>query len=144
MNEENKSIDQMVEEYITLLDQLGFHDDDISDFKNREHRRFNFDTPERTIILQIDDQVCALNDVSISGLSFIAPVQYDTGRNVTVNFDGRYEVEVEVVSSRVDDTMESDTMTYYRHGAQFVSENDGYRCTIVVLRYYMEIMKSHF
>lgn len=134
----------MIEEYITLLDQLGFHDDDISDFKNREHRRFNFDTPERTIILQIDDQVCALNDVSISGLSFNASVQYDTGRNVTVNFDGRYEVEVEVVSSRVDETLESDTTTYYRHGAQFVSESDGYRCTIVVLRYYMEIMKSHF
>ena len=57
-----------VEEYLHLLDRLQFYDEDFSDYRNRNHRRFVFDIPNRIVETKKGDQLCDLHDVSIGGL----------------------------------------------------------------------------
>ena len=132
------------EEYVGLLDQLGIYDRDTSGPKDRVHRRFKFDSPEKTILLQIGDDMCALLDVSVGGLSFDARNEYEVGKQLGLNFDDRFNVDVVIVSAFLDKAASNDEETFIRHGAEFVRKGDGYNCTIAVLKYFLEIEKVKF
>ena len=53
-----------------LIIQLGFTVQDEEFDKKRKHPRFRFNTPGKTILIQIKNLPCALNDISAGGLSF--------------------------------------------------------------------------
>lgn len=130
--------------YLELLNELGIKDKDLSLHKNRIHRRFTFDSPEKTILLQIGDDMCSLFDVSIGGLSFYSMKEYKSGTEFTVDFDDRYSVNVAIVNSFLDREASDDEISFFRHGARFVKEGDGYKCTNAILTYFLEIKKAMF
>lgn len=132
------------EEYLELLNRLGMKDRDESAHKGRFHRRFNFDSPDKTILLQIGETNCALFDVSVGGLSFNSEKQYEVGTRLELNFDGRFQVEVVIANSIRDEEVESGEEPLYQHGVRFVNSGDGYRCTRAVLDYYLQIAKEKF
>lgn len=129
-------------EYVVLLEQLGIDDRDASGHKDRAHRRFNFDSPEKTILLQIGGDMCVLYDVSIGGLSFISRNEYEVGKQLGLNFDGRFNVDVVIVNALLDKATSNDEETFFRHGAEFDLDGDGYKCTIAVLKYFLDIEKE--
>ena len=131
-------------EYLELLDQLGMKDRDESANKGRFHRRFNFDSPEKTILLQIGETTCTLYDVSIGGLSFNSKNQFALGTRLELNFDGRFQVEVIIANSMRDEEAEMGEEPLFQHGARFVKGGDGYRCTRAVLDYYLQIAREKF
>ena len=136
------------EEFVGLLEQLGVDDRDTTDHKDRAHRRFKFDSPEKTILLQIGDAMCALSDVSVGGLSFYSRTEFEIGKQLKLNFDDRFNVDVAIVNVDVvianailDEAASNNEETLICHGAEFVREGDGYKCTIAVLKYFLEIEK---
>ncbi len=131
-------------EYLSQLHRLGLKDREESAEKNRGHRRFNFDSPEKTILLQIGDTTCALSDVSIGGLSFKSKREFPIGERVGLNFDGRFQVEMELVNSFPEEDSSGDGKPTLRYGARFIHGGDGYRCTGAVLEYFLEIEKGKF
>ena len=133
-----EDIREEVQEYNELLKQLGIEDGDSLGHKNRVHRRFNFDPSENSILLQTGDEMSALVDVSVGGLSFISRHEYEPGMMVGLNFNDRYFVNVEIVFVHREGT-ESDGKPLFRNGAEFSSRKDGFKCTIAVLKYSMEI-----
>ena len=144
MGENSEDFRKETEEYVSLLSQLGMKDRDESANKNRAHRRFNFDSPEKTILLHIGDNTCALYDVSIGGLSFNSKVEYEIGEQLGLDFDGRFDVEV-TIANHIPQTDPADGGdSFSQHGAKFVRTGDGYRCTRAVLEYFLEIEKMKF
>lgn len=131
-------------EYVGLLEQLGIDDRDTSEFGNRAHHRFNFNSPEKTILIQIEDDVGSLCDLSVEGISFFSTNNYDLGKKIRLNFDGRHDVEVVVADSFLVFSEPDDGELYFQHNAEFVREGDGYKCTTAVLNYFMEIQKWKF
>lgn len=131
-------------EYLDLLQQLGLKDRDESANKSRVHRRFNFDSPEKTILLQIGDTTCALYDVSIGGLSFKSKNEFGIGKRFELNFDGRFQVEVEIANSFPEEESSGEGNPILQYGARFIHDGDGYRCTRAVLEYFLEIEKVKF
>lgn len=144
MTESNEEFQKNALEYADLLEQLGLKDQDNSKFNNRVHRRFNFNSPEKTILIQIDEDICSLYDVSIGGLSFFSRNEYPVGKPLKLNFDNRYKVATSIVNAFQDKTVSSDSEVFFRHGARFLNHKDGYMCTSAVLNYYLEIEKLKF
>lgn len=130
------------EEYFQLLEQLGIEEQDPGGHGNRAHRRFNFDLPETAVTLRIGEDACLLYDVSVGGLSFFSKKQYDTGEKQNLEFDGRYDVDVEIMNSVVDKAISKDGDLFIRHGVRFVREGEGYKCVVAVLKHYLETLKS--
>ncbi len=144
MGENSEDFQKETEEYVSLLSQLGIKDRDESANKNRAHRRFNFDSPEKTILLHVGDNTCTLYDVSIGGLSFNSKVRYETGEQLELDFDGRFHVEVVIANHVAQNDPVEGEHPLIQHGAKFVHTGDGYRCTHAVLEYFLEIEKMKF
>ena len=131
-------------EYVALLEQLGVDDQDISEYGKRTRHRFNFNSPEKTILIQIGDDVGSVCDLSVEGISFFSNKFYELEKKIKLNFDGRYQVDVVVVNALPVVSEPDDGKIYYQHSARFFRENDGYKCTIAVLKYFLEIEKIKF
>lgn len=132
------------ENYVSLLEQLGVDDRDASEYRNRTHRRFSFNSPEKTILIQIGDDVGSLCDLSVDGISFFSVRFFESGDKFGLDFDGRYQVDIEVINAFPVFSEPDDGKVYYRHNARFVREIDGYNCTIAALTYFLEIEKGKF
>ena len=126
--------------YYTLIDQLGLEATDSEGNKLRQHPRFSFDSPERTILVEIEEISCALKDVSVGGLSFYSTVNLDIGRRLQLNFDRMFLVTAQVVRVVQEKKEEGDSI--YLHGCKFANENDGYSCTVLVLELLISIMRQ--
>lgn len=131
-------------EYVALLEKLGVDDQDLSKYGKRAHHRFEFNSPEKTILIQIEDDVGSLCDLSVEGLSFFSKNYYKSEKNFELNFDGRYQVDVVVVNAIPVVSDPDDGEIYYQHNARFSRESDGYKCTVAVLKYFLEIDKVKF
>ena len=144
MDRQNEAFKAGVAEYVGLLEQLGVEDRDISEFGNRTHHRFDFNSPEKTILIQIGDDVGSVCDLSVEGISFFSGEYYELEKKFGLNFDGRYQVDVVVVNALPVVSEPDDGEIYYQHNARFFRESDGYKCTIAVLKYFLEIEKVKF
>lgn len=129
-------------EYEALMGRLGYSMIDGEGSRLRQNPRFQFDTPERTILIQIQDSQCALNDISLGGLSFFASRDFGAGNELQLNFDGRFDARVKVVRVALDEKMSSGGTKFYFHGTSFLEEAESYRCTVLVLKYLSEIMEA--
>lgn len=130
-------------EYDSLIKQLGV-DSEFKQNERRKHPRFDFNSYTRTLIIKMGENVGALADISISGLSFYSSQSRKRGEVVHLNFDDRFEVDVEIKNVFIDSKTSSKLNIIYRYGTIFMEENDGYRCTVSALRYMLEIIKKGF
>lgn len=128
--------------YESLCGQLGRSLQDEFAPHHRNDPRFGFDTPEKTILIQVGSTNCALHDVSLGGLSFYAPRDLGVDTVLTLNFDGRFEVGVKIVHVIVDEANSTAERRLYLHGAAFQDEMESYKCTLQVLNYLAEIMQE--
>ena len=131
-------------EYVGLLEQLGVKDQDISENGKRTRHRFDFNSPEKTILIQIGDDVGSVSDLSVEGISFFSGKFHPLEKKFGLNFDGRYQVDIVVVNVLPVVSEPDDGKIYYQHNARFFRESDGYKCTIAVLKYFLEIEKVKF
>lgn len=128
--------------YFSLLKQLGLEATDNRGNKLRQHPRFTFDTPEKTMLLQIEGFDCSLNDASVGGISFLTSNNFHVGHRVLMDFEGKFSVDarvVRVVAQARDDDLSEKLLL---HGCQFLNESDGYRCTVLVLNQLVKIMRQ--
>ena len=131
-------------EYLELVEQLGIQDRDTSEFKRRTNRRFNFNSPEKTILIQIGDEVGSLYDLSVRGLSFYSMKEHTVGMTPDLDFDGRYHVGVVIVRSYPVTSVSNDDEIFFRHSAKFINQSDGFKCMAAILRYFTELIKIGF
>ena len=110
--------------------------------KNRSHHRFEFTNPDQTILVQIGENAGSLHDISLGGISFYSSKEIPVGEKCLINFDNRYQVEVEIVNALLDYTDTDKGQPRIRHGAEFVREEDGFRCTIAVLEYFQVVQQA--
>ena len=130
-------------EYDSLLNQLGM-DSEFKPNERRRYPRFDFNSYTRNLIIKIGDNIGSLADISVSGLSFYSSEAHKRGDVVHLNFDDKFEVDVEIKNIFLDSKTSSKTNIIYRFGTRFMDEGDGYRCTVSALRYMLEIMKKGF
>lgn len=128
--------------YEKLIAELGFEATDNEGNRLRQHPRFSFDSPERTILIEIDDYSCSLKDVSVGGLSFSSKFNFNIGRRLGLNFDRKFRVQSHVVRVVRENKDDSEGEEIYLHGCKFLSENDGYRCTVLVLNLLLNIIRQ--
>ena len=133
-----------IAEFLILLKQLGIKDEDTGDHNKREHRRFVFDSPDKTILLQIGDDSCSLFDVSIGGISFYSKNEYEVGKQFIINFDGKFSIDIYIVDTFQENNSSNGGGLLYRHGAKFYRNGDGLKCAIAVLKYHLEIKSIIF
>lgn len=133
-----------IAEYISLLEQFGIKDEDTSDYKKRDHRRFVFDSPDKTILLQIGDDTCSLFDVSVGGMSFYSKNEYEVGKQLNINFDDKFSIDIFIVNTYQENNISNGGELFYLHGAKFFRKGDGLKCTIAVLKYHLEIKSIIF
>ncbi len=131
-------------EYVGLLERLGADERASSEFRKRSHQRFDFNSPEKTILIQIGDDVGSLCNLSVGGISFFSRKFHETEKKFGLYFDGRYQVDILVVNATPVFADPDDGEVYYQHQARFFHESDGYDCTLAVLKYYLEIEKFKF
>lgn len=127
--------------YKQLMTQLGFAVQDEEFDKKRKHPRFRFNTPEKTILIQIKNLSCALNDISAGGLSFFSNLKFEVSRNLFLDFDRKFNVTAHVVRVTFEAGSSSDYEKCYVHGAKFGNDEDGYKCIVLVLEYLVEILR---
>ena len=128
--------------YFHLIKRLGMEATDNQGKRLRQHPRFKFGAPEKTILVQIDEFNCSLHDVSVGGISFLSMYNFNIGRSLTLNFDGMFHVGANVVRVVLHERAEDKAENIYLHGCQFLSERDGYRCTVLVLNRLVAIMRQ--
>ena len=144
MENKNQKFQTIGIEYLDLLEQLGIKDEDTSEYKNRGHRRFNFNSAEKPILLRIGNDMCGFNDVSIEGMSFFPMNKYGIGQQLGVNFDGRFNVDAVIVNAIQDKSRSSDGDVFFRYGAKFILVCEGLNFTLSILKYYLENEKIKF
>ncbi|MCH7476565.1 MAG: PilZ domain-containing protein [SAR324 cluster bacterium] len=127
--------------YKQLMAQLGFAVQDEEFDKKRKHPRFKFNTPEKTILIQIKNLPCALNDISVGGLSFFSNLKFDINRNLLLEFDRKFDVKAHIIRVTLEAESSSDYEKCYFHGAKFFNDEDGYKCIVLVLEYLVEILR---
>lgn len=129
--------------YYSLIKQLGMEATDNQGNRLRQHPRFSFDTPERTLLLQIEGFNCSLNDVSVGGLSFRSTHNFNIGRRMDIEFDGNFSVGANVIRVVAEGRVEGSLDKFILHGCQFTNEVDGYRCTMLVLNQLIKLMRQN-
>ena len=92
----------------------------------------------------MDEDIGSLADISISGLSFYSSQTHKRGEVIHLNFDDKFEVDVEIQNIFIDSKTSGKINIIYRFGARFLKEDDGFRCTVSALRYMLEILKKSF
>lgn len=128
--------------YYSLLKRLGLEAEDTRGNRLRQHPRFSFDTPERMILVQVEDYSCSLKDVSVGGLSFRSTYNFNIGRDLELNIDGKFSVKAHVVRVAVEEREEAGGEKIYVHGCKFAREGEGYRCTVLVLNHLVRLMRA--
>ena len=128
-------------EYEALMERLGYNLTDKQGSHLRENPRFEFDSPEKTILIQVRGTYCALHDISLGGLSFYAPQDFGAGAELHLNFDSRFDARVRVVRVALDEQRSDEREKFFFHGSCVLDEGDGYRCSVLVLNYLSEIMQ---
>ncbi len=143
-NEYNEEYSTAATEYLAAKIQLGIESQDEIDDRQRAYMRYKFDSPDRTILLRIGEDTCSLVDVSIGGLSFNSRQDYPVGEQLHLNFDERYEVDVVVTGVTPEKVVPNGGERFIRHGVKFLEKRDGYKCTLTLLAYNVEIQRSKF
>jgi hypothetical protein len=128
--------------YYNLIKQLGMEATDNQGNKLRQHPRFTFDAPERNMLVQVDDFDCSLSDVSVGGISFMSTHNFNIGRRLSLDFEGNFTVDADVMRVVAQDRDEESGSKAYLHGCKFLHEGDGYRCTVMVLNQLIKIMRQ--
>ena len=128
--------------YFNLIKQLGMEATDNQGKCLRQHPRFEFGTPDKTMLVQIEDFNCSLHDVSVGGISFLSTYNFNIGRRLNMNFDGMFRVGANVLRVVLQERDEDKAENIYLHGCQFLNEGDGYRCTVLVLNHLVAIMRQ--
>ena len=128
--------------YGKLIAELGFEATDSEGRKLRQHPRFSFDSPDRTILVEIDDFNCMLKDVSVGGVSFRSKFNFSIGRQLILNVDRKFRVKTNVVRVVREEREDPDDEDFFLHGCKFTSENDGYRCTVLVLNILLAMIRQ--
>ena len=128
--------------YFRLIKQLGLEAEDTQGNRLRQHPRFSFDSPERTVLLQVEDFSCALKDVSVGGLSFLSTYNFNIGRDLDLQIDGKFSVKAHVVRVVLEERDEKGDDRIYMHGCKFAREADGYRCTVLVLNLLVKLLRD--
>ena len=126
-------------EYGALLQKFGF--DPQASESNRKHPRIPVPPPDYIFLVQIGSIPGVLNDISPGGLSFISKASITTGRIINLAFDHKFRGKVKVVSSFLEGTDISHESGLFRTGTQFVTDEDGYRCTVQTLRYLSKVAR---
>ena len=142
MSDSPKEFVPWQEQYEALMNQLGFSTKDTHSYNRRNHPRFNFKRAKSPILIDIGNLTCALYDISAGGISFNCLQPLTKGMLVKLRINGRLNVMVQLMNILVvsEDSMKEDN--WFRHGAKFVSEEEGYRCVVFVLQSFAAIMQS--
>ena len=130
------------ERYHALMKRLGVKSELGGKSNLRKFPRFKFDQPEKTILLNILETTCTLNDISVGGLSWMSHRSFTPGTVLKIGFDGTFEVNATVVNVKIMEGAGPDESTLYRMGGTFLSEIEGYNCTVLVLQHLVRIMRS--
>ena len=127
-------------QYDTLMEQLGMGIE--SDEKARKLPRFTFKPPERILLVHVGGMVGHIRDISAGGLSFHIEVPFRLGRQIDVTIDQTIHCTVEVVNISQTESADSHSHGLYRIGTKFLTDDDGYRCTVISLKIASQI--PHF
>ena len=128
--------------YFNLIKQLGMEATDNQGNSLRQHPRFSFNTPDKTILLQIEGYDCSLNDISVGGISFLSSHNFNVGYRLLMDFEGNFSVDANVVRVVAQERDGDSPHKILLHGCQFVNEADGYRCTVLVLNQLIKMMRQ--
>ena len=102
--------------YFHLVQQLGLQATDNQGKRLRQHPRFEFGTPDRTMLVQIEDFNCSLHDVSVGGISFVSTYNFNIGRRLELNIDGKFQVGANVMRVALHERNEDKAENIYLHG----------------------------
>lgn len=125
--------------YGELLQNIGF--DSQASEPARKHPRIPVAPPDNFFLVQVGSIPGVLNDISAGGVSFLSKVSMTSGRLVNLTFDHKFRGRIKVVSSSREGTDISANTALFRTGAQFVADEDGYRCTVQTLRYLSRVAR---
>ena len=128
--------------YYNLIKQLGMEATDNQGNSLRQHPRFSFDTPEKTILLQVEGFNCSLHDVSVGGVSFLSTHNFNVGHRLLMDFEEKFSVNANIVRVAAQVLDENSPEKLFLHGCQFLNETDGYRCTVLVLNQLIKMMRQ--
>jgi hypothetical protein len=142
MGETSEELANSRDEYESLMNRLGYGLEDLAGQQQRGYPRLRFDSPEKTILIQIGGYDCVLVDISLGGLSFYAPRDLGVDSELALNFDGRFDVKGRVMRVVVDESLSTDTKRFFFHAALFQDEIESYRCTLLVLEYLASIIRG--
>lgn len=125
--------------YGALLQNIGF--DPQASEPSRKHPRIPVAPPDNIFLVQVGSIPGVLNDISAGGLSFLSKASMTTGRLFNLTFDNKFRGRVKVISSSLEGTNISGESGLFRTGTQFVTDEDGYRCTVQTLRYLSRVAR---
>ena len=120
-------------DYGELLENIGFNPQ--SSERKRKHPRIPVTPPANIFLVQVGSIPGVLNDISAGGLSFLSKALMTSGRLINLSFDNKFRGRVRVVRSSLEGTDISAKSGLFRTCTQFVTDEDGYRCTVQILRY---------
>ena len=119
-------------EYTALMRQLGVANE--TDQIKRKTPRFNFNPPERIMLVHLGSLIGILSDISVGGMGFHLEVPLTAEREISVSVDQKFRGRVKVVNTVYDEAEGSHTKGMYRNGTRFLRESDGYRCMVRTLQ----------
>ncbi len=97
---------------------------------------------ESKIYANIGPQAFPILNISISGISFYSEVNFKTGTKLVMSAMGMIALEVEVVSSEIEET-DSSLMEYkYRVRAKFGPHVNGYQVYVLAREMQMQSSKD--
>jgi hypothetical protein len=121
------------------MKQLGQHP--FEQQQQRKTPRILFNPPERVVLVQLEDHVGVLNDISAGGLSLLLAIPLTARRKVGVNIDGRIRGKGDVVEVRMTEDEHRGFRATYRNGIRFATDEEGYRCVVQVLKLVSDLPK---
>lgn len=125
--------------YADLMSKLG--QDPFGEQQQRKTPRILFNPPERVVLVQLEDHVGVLNDISAGGLSLLLAIPLTTKRKVGVKIDGRIRGKGDVVEVRITEDEHKGFRATYRNGIRFATDEEGYRCVVQVLKLMSDLPK---
>lgn len=117
--------------YETVVKRFGFHDD--APPGKRKTPRFNFNPPEKVLLVQVGYTTGVLTDISAGGLAFQLNFPLKVGRRLPVKIDLKFAADVEVVSTLLEEFETRGFRDIHRVRCKFLGETDGFRCVVQTL-----------
>lgn len=92
--------------------------------------------------IQIQGNNHRVVDISPGGISFLSYTPYSGGREVSIVYSDTFEISSDIVYCRVEQLEPSDGEKFYRIGANFVVEDEGFRIMVLVLEFYSDMLNK--